>query len=79
MSNYGLTFSRPTTCVTCWRVGRGNAQDQDSAEARKMLAVGGAESPASGACFVRRNDLMMRSESVVALRFFDLAIFYKFY
>mgnify|MGYP006910064826 CR=1 FL=1 len=37
---YGLTM-----CVTCWREGRGNAQDHDSAKARKMLLNRGTFPP----------------------------------
>jgi len=46
-----MSCKRPTVCVrVAWRWG--NVREQEKPEARKMLAVGDAESPASSAHFV---------------------------
>jgi len=43
---------RPTVCVTGAGAGVDSVWEQEKLEARKMLAVGAAESPASGARIV---------------------------
>ncbi len=47
-------LNRLTVCVTGAGAGVDSAWEQEKLEARKMLAVGAAESPASSARFVGR-------------------------